>query len=416
MKRVFLFLVSTLVCMACMTSCGSDDDVVTLTGITVAPKTIKLPVGSEQKITVTAVPADAIGTYTFTSQNTSIATVDNNGVVKIVGVGKTTITVTSGSFSQTVDVEGTINSLTVKDADGNSSGTYPYNGTPITIALTATIEPAGTDVSVTWTSSAATAAVTAGSDGLTATVTLTGEGAATITATAGETTGTYTISTTSVFESAAGYWAFNDPTNPGKATYGNDLIYTEADITFIDGPSAAKKAIQITAGQPGLRWNHSITGNGLRNYTVLIDAKPKWEPDRAYYPIYWNGSAEGEIFAFRPRDGFLTVNCHGGTTGEIEPAQSTEWMRIVVIVATSDADPDLQKLMVYYNGMQIFSDGTSGHDLWFRFELNEGVPVWFIMSNAEDPNPNCEYPVSTLAAWDRVLTPEEIASLGGVSK
>jgi hypothetical protein len=428
---------------------------VALTGITVTPKTIKLAVGDQQKITVTAVPADATDVvYTYVSQNTSVATVDNNGIVTIAGVGKTTVTVTSATFSETVDVEGILNGITVKDADGNIAGTYPYNGQPITIALTAEVIPAGSDVTPVWTSNAANATVEAAGNGLTATVNLTGEGAAVITATVGDVAGTYAISTTSVFESAAGYWTFDDPANLGKATRGLDLTEVQY-LEIVEGPSATKKAIQVVDRQPSLKWEHNLTISDYNYthvwgdygykaadvFTLLFDVRPidQWSGiDRINSPLYWNEYGEGSPFGVRVMDETMRLYSNGNawTFDPFSPEkkEAKPWYRIVIKVWPAvpgdegynpdDANHPFHRDL-WVNGVRI-GDQIRGDNTLFRVAPIENASIWFFTGSQADRDRYDEQkqryqdyiplPCSTIAVWDRVLTDEEIISLGGVSK
>jgi hypothetical protein len=390
-----------------MTSCS--DDAALQTDIHVAPQIIKAAVGTEHKITVKAVP-----TYTLESQNTSIVSI-NGYIAKIDGVGTTTITVTSGSFSKTIPVEGIINGIVVTDSIDATVGTFQYNGTPISFTLTATITPANSGKTPEWSSNVETAIVTANSDGLTATVTIIDEGSATITADVGGITGAYTISTRSMFESAKGYWTFDDETNLGKASVGDDLSYEEGSIVVTDGPSATKKAVTITTDYLGFKWDpHGITGDGLTNFSILIDAWVPIEPDRMYYTIYWNNSYAGSLY-FRPRDGAITINRSGGTDGTWAEgmAGNEPWSRVVVTYSPLEPDGDDLRchITVYVNGQQVFEGDHNGA---VRTNILEGQPLWFLVGETRaDNNP---YPVSTIAVWDHVLTPEQVASLGGVSR
>jgi hypothetical protein len=458
MKKVFFIMTMAAACMMCMTGCG-DDGGVALTGITVVPKTIKMAVGNQQKITVTAVPADATDVvYSYVSQNTSVATVDNNGIVTLAGVGKTTITVTSATFSETVDVEGTLNDITVKDAAGNIAGVYPYNGQPILIELTAEVLPAGSAVTPVWTSNAENATVEAAGNGLTTTVTLTGIGTAIITATVDNVSGTYTISTESAFESAAGYWEFNDETNLGKATVGTDLT----ELTYVDvvaGPSAAKMAVQIRDHQKALRWEHNLTISDVEyheqwfgdmykianTFTVLFDVRPmeQYDIDRLASPLYYSENvneaprAESPAFWVRSIDGVMNLYANGNrwTIADINATKATKpWYRIVVKVWPSvPEDPDFDPKNdphsfhreLWIDG-KLVEDQVRGDNTYYRVGMFERSPVWFLTGSDGTRNDfnqdkqrywdDIPMPCSTIAVWDKLLTDDEIASLGGVSK
>jgi hypothetical protein len=454
MKKVILFSILALVCTAVMTSCGDDDKNVPLTGINVAPRTIKLPVGGEQKITVTAVPADAtdVVAYTWTSQNPGIATVDAAGLVKIVGVGTTTITVSNGAgISVDIPVEGTLNSLTVTDEEDRSAFTYAYNGQPILINLKATLVPPVTDLKPVWSASAANATVEAADDGLTAVVTLTGEGAVVITAAVGDISGTYAISTTSIFESAYGYWTFDDETNLGKATRGTDL--TVHSVEVVPGPSPTKGAVQMKDGQKALEWEHNLP---VRDYvythiwgeyeykatdeiTLLfdVDAGPLWEVgeansfDRCAAPLYWNDKSDETCFVMRYyNDNTMNVYANG-TRWNLRENQKRGWYRVVIkiwpfrqgeeIQGPEVTDPDISFHREVWVDGTLINDGMRSDNSYFRVAFVEGAKVWFL-SSAErdvekgDPKLNHSIPCSTIAVWNRLLDPEEIVQLGGVSK
>jgi hypothetical protein len=420
MKRVFLFLVSALVCGTMMTtSCSKDEDHgVALTGLTVNPTSVKKPVGEIQKVTVTAVPENATDvTYKWTSANESIATVNEEGVVRIQGVGKTTVKVESGTLSATVEVEGTIKSITLKDENGGNSGTYPYNGVSITFTLTATTDPAAS-VKPEWSTNAENVTVKASENGLSAQVTINGSGAAAVTATVDEVSATYNIATTSVFDDAKGYWTFEDPNNLGKATKGIDLI-PEGTINVIEGPSAAKKAV-ITADNPsGFKWEpHGITETGLTDFTVLIDAWAPVEPDRRYYPIWWNSQAYSCSFYIRSRDSRMTLNRAGGTKGTYTDVITTgqePWVRLVIQYAADPENAPAGRLLNTYADGKLLD--ASKDNVSLEMDLYEDLPIWFLTGSPSgatgDYNP---YKVSTIAVWDRALTAEEVAALGGVSK
>ena len=90
-----------------------DKKVIQVTSITLDKEELTVFVGNQATLTATVKPDDATDkTVTWTSSNTSAATVEN-GVIKGVGTGRTTITATAGNQSATCSV------LVVKNsADG----------------------------------------------------------------------------------------------------------------------------------------------------------------------------------------------------------------------------------------------------------------------------------------------------------
>ena len=153
----------------------------TLTGLTLNPNTVALTVGeTSAKITVTASPAGASNVVSWTTSNSSVATVNNNNQIVAAGVGNATITATSmvnNNIKATVNVTVTASQVELEDLTISPS--------PLELAmggsrqLTVTASPKGADNRVTWSSSNASVA-TVSADG---TVTAKSIGTATITAT-----------------------------------------------------------------------------------------------------------------------------------------------------------------------------------------------------------------------------------------
>lgn len=133
--------------------------------------------GSSQTLTATVSPSNATNkTITWSSSNTSVATV-SNGVVKAVGFGTTTITAKSNN-GKTASCKVTVNPIqpTGIKATPETSTLYGLNGT---VKLTANVMPSNaTNKAVTW-SSNNTSVATVSSDG---TVKAVGYGTAVITA------------------------------------------------------------------------------------------------------------------------------------------------------------------------------------------------------------------------------------------
>jgi hypothetical protein len=353
------------------------------------------------------------------------------------------VKVEGGSVSATVEVEGTIKSIELKDDQGNISGSYPFNGERITFTLTLTTDPA-VDVHPVWSTEAANIELKANDGDMSATVTITGIGAAVVKASVGEVSGVYNISTTSIFDNAKGYWNFEDPTNLGKAVKGIDLKYTASQFNVVPGPSDAKKAVRINHDNStgswrtaekyqGFLWDHGMSGTQLQNYTVLIDARIPIDVLGDYYLVYTsNDEREGGVagVAFRSRAGGdygdLTINQAGKTIiyyarwGTFTPGEEP-WVRLVFSVQKDNPNEATWKYRAVVNGMvggkigEDTQDYSQEGDNITNYELRENVPVRFLMAagNSED---NHAFDVSTIAVWDRVLTDAEIASLGGVSK
>jgi hypothetical protein len=233
MKKIFLYTTVMLVIMAGITGCDKEDEVIALTGITVDPQTVSLAVGETKKVTATPVPNNATGVkFVWNQENPAVATVDQSGLITITGAGNTNVTVSSGGISKTIAVEGTINSIVVKDAGENTSGEYAV-GT--TVQLTAVISPAGADVSPVWSSNNETVA------GVNATglVTITGAGNAVISAVLGNFKADYTLVALSPVEGLTKIREFSADDSPYTVTLYNEtgrlqLGYTKVYFTVTD--------------------------------------------------------------------------------------------------------------------------------------------------------------------------------------
>jgi trimeric autotransporter adhesin len=167
----------------------------TISSISITPDDLTLGIGINQQYVATANYSDGsaqdlVSGVTWSSSSTSVATIDNAGVVTTVGAGQTTLTATVGGQSDTT-------TLYVVPANLISIAVSP--GTP-TIALgttqqftaVGTFDDGSTQLlsSVAWSSSASNS-VSVDSSGM---ATAVGAGSATITATSGSVSGTASVS------------------------------------------------------------------------------------------------------------------------------------------------------------------------------------------------------------------------------
>ena len=157
----------------------NDNEKAAPTKLTLSASTLNLTIGAQSsKITVTPTPSDASNKVTWSTSNSSVATVSTTGIITAVSEGTATITATSTrdnnvSASLTVTVtRPALQKLTISP----SSLSLTSGGTR---QLTVTASPTGADGSVSWSSSDSNV-VTVSSTGF---VTAVSEGTATITAT-----------------------------------------------------------------------------------------------------------------------------------------------------------------------------------------------------------------------------------------
>ena len=126
--------------------------VVPMESIELNKKETNIAKGATEKLTVTINPIDTTDSkdVKWTSENPSIATVDNNGEVTAVSAGQTTIVATVGEFTARtiVNVTVAIESIKINQNDMTLNRNE-------TASLTATINPSDTteDKTITWSSS-----------------------------------------------------------------------------------------------------------------------------------------------------------------------------------------------------------------------------------------------------------------------
>ena len=87
-----------------------------VTGVTVTPKTVDLPVGKTKQLSISVEPATASNQrYTCQSDNESVATVTNTGLITAVSVGTANITITTEDGNKTETCKVTVSQSTSPD-------------------------------------------------------------------------------------------------------------------------------------------------------------------------------------------------------------------------------------------------------------------------------------------------------------
>lgn len=156
MKKNLFFAFVAMAAMV-LASCKEEqppvDPTVAVTGVTISPKYASLVVGAEQQLTCTVLPENATNKdVTWTSGNPDIATVEN-GLVKAVAEGSTTITVETVDQKKTDVFQLTVTAAPIPVENVSIAATHEMTeGDEVTLDVTFTpAEP--TNTTVTWTSS-----------------------------------------------------------------------------------------------------------------------------------------------------------------------------------------------------------------------------------------------------------------------
>lgn len=279
--------------------------VVSVTGVTLNKTQLNLVEGNSEGLTATVTPSDATNkNVTWSSSNSSVATVDATGKVTALSAGNATITVTTADGSKTAVCSVSVTAKTIAVTGISVSPTSLAKKTGESHQLSATVSPANaTNKNVTWTSSNP-AVATVSSTGL---VTATGPGSATITvASQADPTKTATASI-SVTQPVTGVTispttsevregetlTLTATVSPGNASNknvtwssSNTAIATVDASGVVTGKSVGAVTITVT------------TVEGGKTAVSMVTVKPKIVSP--YYPsahkgwagsnIYWDGS------------------------------------------------------------------------------------------------------------------------------
>jgi hypothetical protein len=200
-----------------------------------------------------------------------------------------------------------------------------------------------------------------------------------------------------------GRWTFDDVANLLKAESGNDLVLVGTQ-QIATGPKPGDGAMNISTGSY-YRCFHTIAANGggtmVNEFSIVIDFRiaslNKWY---CFFQTNPQNSNDGDCF-INP-GGSIGVTATGYSTQTIA---ANNWYRLVVSV----------KLGQFYN---YFLDGSlllqgASQDVDGRFSLypkDNGNELLFFADNDGEDGP---IDVAQVMIFDRGLTPEEAALLGG---
>lgn len=269
-----------------LTTCGTPPPPVAVTGVSVSPTSASIGVGGTQQLTATVSPANATNkNVTWTSNNTSVATVNASGVVTGVAAGNATITVRTedGNFTATSAITVTSSNVAVTGVTVSpTSASLSVGGTQ---QLTATVSPSNaTNKNVTWTSNN-TSVATVNSSGL---VTAVSAGSATITV----------------------------RTQDGNFTATSTIAVTSTTQTPYPGPGAALipgtiQAENFDNGGQGVAFNDlDATNNGGQYRTTAVDIEACSEGG---FNVGWIGTGEWLEYTVNVTAGTYTLSARVAT-------------------------------------------------------------------------------------------------------
>jgi len=305
---------------------------VPVASVTVTPASGSLYVG--QTVQLTATPKDSAGNpltgrvVTWSSDNTTIATVSTSGLVTGKGAGSATITAATGGKSGTSAMA--VANVTIASVTVSPAAASLFVGQTVQLAATPK-DSAGnplTGQTIVWSSSDTTIAKVSGS-GL---VTARGAGSATITAASGGKSGTSTITAAivpvaSVVVSPASASVATGNTVQLTATpkdsAGNTLsgrsITWSSSATTVATVSSSGLVSGVTIGSATIT---AATGGKSGSSAITVTAPPAPGTHAGWYAAP-NGSSSGDGSSGRPWN--LATALSGGN-GKVQPGD-TVWLR-----------------------------------------------------------------------------------------
>ena len=262
---------------SCKVTVNGQPATVPVQSVELNQTTLELIAGKEATLTATVKPDDATNkTVTWSSNNETVATVDNNGKVTAKAAGEATITAKVGDKQVTCNVKVTAAEVAVESVTLDQSSLELIAGKEAT--LTATVKPDNaTNRTVAWESDATNVATVDNSGKVTAV----SEGTATITAKAGEQTATCKITVTKadvkvtqITISGKNTLNVNETTTlianvqPGDAT-NNTVVWTSENPDVVKVENG--KVTALMPGQAVIKATAQDGSNTVGMFTIKVN-------------------------------------------------------------------------------------------------------------------------------------------------
>lgn len=198
----------------------------------------------------------------------------------------------------------------------------------------------------------------------------------------------------------AGMWKFDDATNIGKATIGEDLIPV-GSISSVNGPANWNLAASVNLGSY-FKMIHGMYGNGdgykVNDYTLQIDFLI---PEAGIWHAFFQTDPAnvGDADLFTNKTNQIGTAATSYSTGTI--LQNT-WYRMVITVKNG------YFFKIYLDGELLLN--ATGQPVDERFALAEDL-LLFADDDGDDGLIYC----SEVSIWDVPLTEEQVAKLGNAT-
>ncbi len=370
------------------------------TGVTLSQSALTLTIGETAQLTANVLPAEASDrSVTWSSSNTSVATVDSNGNVTTVGVGTANITATTHN-GLTATCQVTVKPVEVQSVSLNMDYTSLNPG--MTRQLIATVLPSNaTYTNVTWSTSDSNVA-TVNANGL---VTGKAEGEAIITATTHNgLTATCQVTVTPVEVQSVSLNMDYTSLNPGmtrqliatvlpsNATYtnvtwstsdsnvatvnANGLVTGKAEgeaiitATTHNGLTATCRVVVIPVVATGLTLNETDLTLAIDSEFTLIGTVT---PENTTYPTVYFSTSDPTVASVNA-DGVVTGRKVGTAVIEARCGYATARCVVTVIKKTQSIVWN-QEFGEVYEGDRITLLATATSGLAIRYEVSENATV-----------------------------------------
>jgi hypothetical protein len=197
-----------------------------------------------------------------------------------------------------------------------------------------------------------------------------------------------------------GKWQFENETNLGEATVGQDLIPVGSGFELVDGPSLTKKAVRVTKGSY-YKCLHGLP-SGTDMFTIMLNVKKPVTTARHNGLVQMNPNNNDNA------EMLWNSNWIFGADGTSFPGNhyclaAMRWYQVVMV---SDG-----------NSKTFYVDGERSHSVInadVRYSLNQAGLLLFTGGTATQYDNDID--VSEVAIWDMPLTEDEIHMASGLRK
>jgi autotransporter-associated beta strand protein len=222
---------------------------------------------------------------------------------------------------------------------------------------------------------------------------------------------------TAAHANLVGLWKFDDSTNLGIASFGSDLVIGGLAPTYsaslADGLSNSQTGVITTASNVStnyLRATHGIPPNGggtkVNQYSMVVDLFSPTGSRSSWRTIYQTGTGDADYFIRNDNDRLGTADMNYTGTG----IQEGNWTRLVITVdLTKAGGASAARMISYLNGGTGMTHNGAGATTALDQRFALGNTLDFFNDNDGD---NAPLNIGTLAMYDHVLTPAEVAALG----